>query len=121
MASHQVQIVCWASSWKTRRKLLTNYFSHPFNNSLFPEQWAKALLVPIHKGSINDPDNYRGIPLLSILSKCYTYVLNKRLEEWAESMEKLVEEQSGFRKGRSIVDHIFVFFDGRKGPGKIQR
>ena len=109
------------SSQETIDKLLTNYFNHPFNNILFPEQWAKALLVPIHKGSINDPDNYRGRPLLSILSKCYTYVLNKRLEEWAESMGKLVEEMSGFRKGRSIVDHIFVDFDGRKGPGKIQR
>ena len=27
---------------------------------------------------------------------------------WAESQGKLVEEQSGFRKGRPTVDHIFV-------------
>ena len=27
---------------------------------------------------------------------------------WAESQGKLVEEQGGFRKGRSTVDHIFV-------------
>ena len=88
---------------------MTSYFNHLFNNSLLPEQWAKALMVPIHKkGIINDPDNYRGIPLLSIFSKCYTYVLNKRLEVWAESQGKLVEEQGGFRKGRSTVDHIFV-------------
>ena len=95
----------------------------PVNNSLFPEQWSKALLVPIHKkGSISDPDNYRGISLLSILSKCYTYVLNKRLEVWAENQGKVVEEQGGFRKGRSTVDHIFVMIsNGRKGPGKIKR
>ena len=38
----------------------------------------------------------------------YIYILNKRLEVWAESQGKLVEEQGGFRKGRSTVDHIFV-------------
>ena len=27
---------------------------------------------------------------------------------WAESQGKLVEEQDGFRRGRSTVDHIFV-------------
>ena len=87
----------------------TSCFNHLFNNSFFPEQSSKALLVPIHKkGSINDLDNYHGISLLSILSKCYTYILNKRLEVWAESQGKLVEEQDGFRKGRSAVDYIFV-------------
>ena len=97
------------NSQETVVPFLTSYFNHLFNISLFPEQWSKALLVPIHKkGSINDPDNYRGISLLSNLSKCYTYILNKRLEVWAESQGKLVEEQGGFRKGRSTVDHIFV-------------
>ena len=97
------------NSQETVVPFLASYFNHLFNNSLFREQWSKALLVPIHKkGSINDPDNYRGISILSILSKCYTYVLNKRLEVWAESQGKLVEEQGGFRKGRSTVDHIFV-------------
>ena len=42
------------------------------------------------------------------MSKCYTYVLNKRLQVWAESQWKLVEEQDGFRKGRSTVDYFFV-------------
>ena len=96
------------NSQETVVPFLTSYFNHLFNISLFPEQWAKALLVPIHKKeSINDPDNYRGIFLRSILSKCYTYVLNKRLEVWA-GQRKLVEEQGGFRKGRPTVDHIFV-------------
>ena len=77
-------------SQETVVSFLTSCFNHLFNNSLLPEQWAKALLVPIHKkGSINDPDNYRGISLLSIFSKCYTYI-NKRLEVWAESQGKLV-------------------------------
>ena len=90
-------------SQETVVPFLTSYFNHLSNNTLFPEQSSKALLVPIHKkGSINDPDNYRGISLLSILSKYYTYILNKRLEVWAESQGKLVEEQGGFRKGQKV-------------------
>ena len=43
---------------------LTGYFNNLFSNSLFPEQWSKALLVPIHKkGNVYNPDNYRGISL----------------------------------------------------------
>jgi hypothetical protein len=88
---------------------LCMYFNHLFKESIFPTRWARAILVPLlKKGNVNDTNNYRGISLLSILSKCYTYVLNKRLEAWAEGKETIVEEQGGFRKGRSTVDHIFV-------------
>ena len=46
------------NSQETVVPFLTSCFSHLFNYSLFPEQWSKALLVPIHKKrSINDPDN----------------------------------------------------------------
>ena len=54
---------------------------------------------------MNNQDNYRGIYLLSILSKSFTCKSFTRLEIWAEIQ---VEEQGGFRKGRSTVDHIFV-------------
>ena len=75
MASHQVQIVCLGELLKNSQEtvvpFLTSCLNHLFNNSFFSEQWSKALLVPIHKkGSINNPDNYHGIYLLSILSKC---------------------------------------------------
>ena len=88
---------------------LVKFFNYLFSQGQFPKQWTKALLVPIHKkGDVNNPDNYRGISLLSILSKCYTYILTKRLEWWAETQGKIIEEQGGFRKGRSTIDSIFV-------------
>jgi hypothetical protein len=88
---------------------LLKYFNHLFTAGLFPSQWTKALLVPLHKkGDSNDPNNYRGISLLSILSKCYTFILTKRLDTWAEEKGKIVDEQGGFRRGRSTVDHIFA-------------
>ena len=57
---------------------------------------------------MNDPGNYRGISLLSILSKVYTHIINSRLTLWVESNFVLTDAQAGFRKGRSTVDHIFT-------------
>ena len=59
------------------------------------------------KGDVNDPGNYTGISLLSILSKVYTHIINSRLT-WVESNFVLTDAQAGFRKGRSTVDHIFT-------------
>ena len=53
-------------------------------------------------------DNYRGITLLSVVGKVYTAVLNARITKWSETKNKLVDEQAGFRKGRSTIDHLFV-------------
>ena len=50
-------------------------------------------------------NNYRGISLLSIVSKVFTGILNKRLYTWAEQEENISKEQAGFRKGYSTVDH----------------
>ena len=44
-----------------------------------------------------------------MISKCYTFILNKRLYAWLEENNKIVEEQAGFRKKNfSTVDHIFA-------------
>ena len=48
--------------------------------------------------------------MLSIVSKCYTSVLNNRLYNWAEDCEKNTESQAGFRKGYSAIDHIFTLY-----------
>ena len=88
---------------------LKNYFNALFSNSQFPIEWTKAIIFPLHKkGDTNNPDNYRGISLLSILSKVFTHVINSRLTLWAETNLILSDAQAGFRKGRSTIDHIFT-------------
>lgn len=88
---------------------LTKLFNKLFDEGEYPTEWSKAIIVPIFKkGDISIPDNYRGVSLLSLVSKCYTYILNTRLVKWVEQEKKLTETQAGFRKGYSTVDHIFT-------------
>jgi len=89
-------------------------FLHKFFNFLnvfwiygdIPEEWRTAIVIPIHKkGARNNPDNYRGISLLNTGYKIYPKMFAKRLTVIAEAL--LLEEQNGFRKGRSWMDCIF--------------
>ena len=52
--------------------------------------------------------NYRGINLISCTAKIYSSILNSRVSAYLEDSVILVEEQNGFRKGRSCEDQIFV-------------
>ena len=59
-----------------------------------------------NKGDINDPDNYRGITLLSCFGKLFTSILNDRLTTYINLNEMMSEAQAGFRKGYSTTDQI---------------
>ena len=90
---------------------LVTYFNCIFNKGDYPREWAKAIIVLIHKkGNADLPDNYRGVSLLSVISKGYTLILNKTFVclVGAEGNNKIVEEQARFRKSYSTVDHIFA-------------
>lgn len=83
-------------------------FNSIFDKGVFPTEWCKAIICPLHKsGNRNDTNNYRGISLLCTVSKIFTKILCKRFEKWGKEQDKLFEEQSGFRKGYSTADNIF--------------
>jgi hypothetical protein len=69
------------------------------------------MIAPISKDITKDkriPLNYRGISLLSVVSKLYSAVLNNRLWKHLEDQELLVDEQNGFRSKRSCEDHVYT-------------
>ena len=80
------------------------------NTEIIPTDWSIGIVVPLYKnkGSFDDPDNYRGITLLSCLGKLFTAAINARLTSYLESIGILGDEQAGFRGGCSTLDHIFV-------------
>lgn len=84
-------------------------FNRVLNNGAIPENWTIGMILPLYKkGDQNDCDNYRGITLLSCLGKLFTSVLNDRLTKFSEATGLIEENQTGFRKGYSTIDHIFL-------------
>ena len=99
---------------KTTFPVFKNIYKKLFNlildTGIFPEIWADGLIIPIFKkkGSKSDPNNYRGITLISCLSKFFTTILNNRLKKVSEII--LSEIQAGFRPGYSTLDHIYSLY-----------
>lgn len=84
-------------------------FNSILNSGYFPDKWTEGVIIPVHKkGEISDVNNYRGITLVSCLSKLFTTILNKRIESFCEQNDIISDAQFGFRKGRSTVDAVFV-------------
>ena len=93
------------------RNILVAIFNAFLERGTVPAQWLKAFIVPVPKSSANDariPLAYRGISIVSCVSKIFTAVLNNRLKRFLEDDHLLADEQNGFRKGRSCLDHIYV-------------
>lgn len=86
---------------------LLHIFEKVWNEEVVPEDWRTSLIVPVYKtGDKQDCSNYRGITLLSTAMKLYEKILDRKIRQKIEAT--LEETQSGFRKGRSIQDHIFT-------------
>ena len=88
---------------------LTLFFNRLYDTCSFPLSWSQSIIIPLFKrGDDKSPDNYRGISLLSTVSKLFTCILNKRFYAWAERENKISSEQAGFRQSYSTTDHIFT-------------
>ena len=88
-------------------KIFTNLINKIHELEECPEDWGKAIIVPIHKKSDKSVcNNYRGISLLSIPGKVFTKTLQNRMRKYVEAI--LGEEQAGFRSNRSTIDQIFT-------------
>ena len=98
------------ATYNKLRPLYILLFNRVLEEGIIPESWLNGLILPIYKnkGDSNDPDNYRGITLLSCLGKLFTSVLNNRLNKYADRINLINENQAGFRKNYSTIDHIFL-------------
>ena len=96
--------------------LLVLLFNHVFDTGQYPSAWSVAIIVPIHKsGDKDDPDNYRGVSLLSILGKVFAHILNKRLTLWADENDKLLRKKVVFvqviRPSTTCLYYMLLFND----------
>jgi len=77
-------------------------------NKAPPEDWQKAVIVPIwkKKGNKRDCGTYRGISLLSHSGKIYAKILERRLRPIIDP--QLSHCQFGFRRNKGCTDAIFT-------------
>ena len=72
----------------------------------WPEDWRRAVLIPIpKKDDLQQCSNYITISLISHASKVMLKISMKRIEGKLEAEINVV--QAGFRQGRGTRDHIF--------------
>lgn len=73
-----------------------------------PDDWREGRLVPIYKkGPRDDPKNYRGLTICNSSYKLYTKLILNRLTIELEENGLLPDNQAGFRRHRSTIDHIY--------------
>ena len=85
-------------------------FNLVFNSGIVPEICLNGIIRSIYKnkGDANDPDYYRAITLISCLGKLFTSIINSRLTFLSNEFDIISRCQSGFRKGYSTTDNIFI-------------
>ena len=89
---------------------LHKLYSTCFTSGIIPSVWYKAVIHPILKRGKSPlfPLSHRGISLMSCVCKAFSSILNNRITKYAEDENILAEEQNGFRRLRSCLDHIYA-------------
>ena len=80
-----------------------------------PQEWRDAVVTPIFKkGKKSDPANYRPVSLTNVTGKVMERVVKEALTNYLEENALIVEEQHGFRTGRSPMTNIIEFNNATK-------
>ena len=78
-----------------------------YNMESPPGQWLKSLIIPIHKkGDTSDPENYRGIALMSPTAKLLNRFLLDRIKPHIDPL--LRPNQNGFQPASSTIKQVLV-------------
>ena len=92
-----------------------------FNESLsvhvgiFPDKLKYAKVIPIHKKeSPTDPSNYRPISLLSVFSKIFEKLINRRLYDFLDKLNIFYPLQFGFREKHSTNHALISITDANR-------
>ena len=101
---------------------MVHLLSAIWQEEIVPRQWRDDHIVNIFKeGDREDPGNYRGINLLSVVGKVFCKILNNRLVQCLDKEGALHEGQAGFRLNRGCMDNVYTLNEivqGRLGENK---
>ena len=82
-------------------------FNFSWWHSVLPEEWKSANTIALYKGkgARDDPNQYRPIALTSVVARLFERVVKVRLVAKVDPL--LSQAQTGFRTGRSTLQHAF--------------
>ena len=93
-------------------KPLTFLINLSLRTYTFPNDWKVSKVTSIYKdGPKDDPSNYRPISILRSVSKIFEKIIHEQIYAFLRSGGRLVESQSGFRKGHSTAMCLIDFLD----------
>ncbi len=97
---------------------LTCLCSIAWRSGTVPLAWQTGVLVPLYKkGDRSVCSNYRGITLLSHPGKLYARVLE--MENSANVVPWIQEEQCGFRPGHETLDQLYTLSKVLEGEWEL--
>jgi hypothetical protein len=109
LSSHLLKIIAPAIA-----PSLTKIFNCSLINGTVPTELKLARVTPIHKQGIKaNPDNYRSISVLSVLSKILEKHVCKHLMAYFTEHGLLHKYQSGFRTNHSCETILLKLTDDR--------
>ena len=90
--------------------ILAKLFNCCLTEKCFPDIWKLSSVCPVFKnaGLRSAPSQYRPISLLSVISKLFEAVMNRRILGHLTKNNLLSDSQYGFRSARSTADALTV-------------
>ena len=77
--------------------MLDKLYALIWKEECVPMKWREGLIVSLFKkGDKEDPGNYRGITLLSVVGKVFCKIVNDRLVQYLDKSRKFMKDKQAF-------------------------
>ena len=84
-------------------------FQQTLFTGVFPSEWKKGKMVPIHKKSDKQNiKNYRPVSLLPICGKMFERLIFNETFNYFSANKLISENQSGFQPGDSCINQLLL-------------
>ena len=89
--------------------MLLRIFNNILQTGQYPIMWTQGAISPVHKkGSVDIPDNYRGITVTSSMCMLFGIMMNNRLTSFCSKHAIIDERQCSHKKGARTTDNVLI-------------
>ena len=89
--------------------ILLKFINLCLRHSLIPRTWSMELITPVFKDAgLDNPNNYRGICISSVLLKIVCSLLQSRIQDHCNKYNLINKNQIGFKSSYRTADHLLT-------------